>query len=422
MRYACKSLCAATLIAIAGTASAGDIDVMTQNQYVGTDLIGLVTEPDFNAAVIAALQTRAASLPVERAKALAKLIQKRGPALVGLQEVYKFTCIELELPGQRPPNPSDGFGCDNPSIAGAFTDHLQDTLEALGGRYTAAATVVDLNLPDGLVLPDGSPLPVTPPGIPITIDGMTIFLGVIDRDVILARSDVQAAPTPFAAAYCPTQDAGDGCNFAKQGTASAVVTVQIAGNAVPVRVYFTRGFVGVDAVVNGMPYRFVNTHLETRLEGLGAEARSYQSAQAYELRNVLSQFPLAPGQKLLVVGDMNSDPRDPVYPAPPGYEFLGQPPYQQFVAAGFTDTWTMQPSSPKGKGAPISSFTCCQSEDLSNFKSDLYERVDLIFSKAKPRKVPDAQRLGILVGDKTLPKALGLWPSDHASVAARIQY
>lgn len=422
MRHACSLLCAATLLAIAGTASAGDIDVMTQNQYVGTDLIGLVTEPDFNAAVIAALQTRAASLPSERARALAKLIQKRGPALVGLQEAYKFTCLELPLPEQRAPNPHDGFGCDNSSIAGAFTDHLQDTLDALGGRYFAAATVVDLNLPDGLVLPDDSPLPIPLPGIPITIDGMTIFLGVIDRDVILARSGLQVTPTPFAAAYCPTQDVGDGCNFAKAGTASAVVTVQVAGNAVPVKVYFTRGFVGVEAMVNGKSYRFVNTHLETRLEGFGPQGRQYQSAQAYELRTVLSQFPLAPGQTLLLVGDMNSDPRDPVYPAPPGYEFLGQPPYQQFVAAGFTDAWTMQPSSPAGKGAPLSSYTCCQFEDLSNFKSDLYERVDLIFSKTKPRKVPDAKRLGILIGDKTLPKAFGLWPSDHASVAAKIQY
>lgn len=423
MRHAYQSLFAATLLALAGTAAAGEIDVMTQNQYVGNDLIGLVTASDFNAAVIAALQTRAASAPVERARALAKLIHRRGPALVGLQEVYDFTCLELPLPGQRGPDPDDGFGCDNPSIAGAFTDQLQDTLDALGGRYFEAATVVNLNLPDGLVLADDSPLPAPVPGIPVTIDGMTIFLGVIDRDVILARSDVQSAPTPFAAAYCPAQAAGDGCNFARQSTASAVVTVQIPGiGPVPVKVYFTRGFVGVDAIVAGKAYRFVNTHLETRLEGAGPEARAFQSAQAYELLGVLSLFPLAPGQRLLLVGDMNSDPRDAVYPTEPGYEFLGTPPYQQYVAAGLTDVWTRQPAAPKGKGAPLSSFTCCQWEDLSNFKSDLYERVDLIFSATPPRKVPDARILGESIGDKTRPKGKGLWPSDHASVAAKIQY
>jgi hypothetical protein len=411
------------MLSVAGVASAADIDVMTQNQYVGTDLIGLVESDDFNAAVIAALQDRAASLPTERAKALAALIHKRGPGLVGLQEVYKFTC--LEMPPFATQDPDDGKGCDNQSIAGAFTDQLEDTLAALGGKYVEAATVVNLNLPDGLVLPNGSPLPLPEPlpGIPIEIDGMMIFLGVIDRDIILARSDIDYTPVPFAAAYCPTQDAGDGCNYDEQATAYADIGIAVPGaGTVPVRIYFTRGFVGIDATVSGVPYRFVTTHLETRLESVGPAARSFQSAQAFELLTVLDRFPMAPGQKLLVVGDMNSDPRDPVYPTDPGFEFLGTPPYLQFTAAGFTDAWTKQPATPKGKGAPLIDFTCCQLEDLSNVKSDLYERIDLIFSKAPIKKVPDAKLLGESMGDKTLPKSFGVWPSDHASVATRIQY
>ena len=81
-------LLAATALAAAGAASSADVEVMTQNQYVGTDLIALVTEPDFNAAVVDALKNRAESRPAERAKALAALIANRKPALVGLQEVY----------------------------------------------------------------------------------------------------------------------------------------------------------------------------------------------------------------------------------------------------------------------------------------------------------------------------------------------
>lgn len=422
MRHAYQSLCAATLLALAGTASAGEIDVMTQNQYVGTDLIGLVTAPDFNAAAVAALRDRAASLPAERVKALAALIKKRNPHLVGLQEVYQFTCLEMQLPGQQhSPDPDDGFGCDNPAIAGAFTDQLQDTLDALGGKYVEAATVINLNLPAQLGIPGL-------PGIPLTIDGMTVFLGVVDRDVILARADVPTAPIPFAAVYCPDQDAGDGCNYAKDSTASATVTVVIPGvGEVEAEISFTRGFVGVGAMVDGTSYQFVNTHLETRLEGAGPEARSYQSAQAYELLEVLKNLPIAPGQKRLLVGDMNSDPRDPIYPALPGLEFLGIPPYQQYVAAGYADVWTLRPGATTGRGAPLVGASCCQYADLSNHKSDLYERVDLIFSLAKapvppPRKVKDARLLGEVVADKTLPKGNGLWPSDHASVAARIQY
>jgi hypothetical protein len=65
------------MLATLSSAVADKIDVMTQNQYVGTDLIGLVNSDDFNAAVIEALQDRAASLPTERVHALARLILRR---------------------------------------------------------------------------------------------------------------------------------------------------------------------------------------------------------------------------------------------------------------------------------------------------------------------------------------------------------
>jgi hypothetical protein len=36
--------------------------------------------------------------------------------------------------------------------------------------------------------------------------------------------------------------------------------------------------------------------------------------------------------------------------------------------------------------------------------------------------VKEARLLGESVSDKTPPKGLGLWPSDHSSVAARLQF
>ena len=122
-RFALILIVAAAVFA-AGPVASADIEVMTQNQYVGADLIGVVSEPDFNAAAIEFLQIRAASLPSERARALAALIDKRAPALVGLQEVYLFTCVEAV------PIPDDFKGCEDPSFAGAFTDQLADTLAA----------------------------------------------------------------------------------------------------------------------------------------------------------------------------------------------------------------------------------------------------------------------------------------------------
>lgn len=397
----------ACLLATNALAATEQVSVMTQNQYVGTELIGLVTEPDFNAAVVNALEVRAASMPAERAEALAALIGKRAPALVGLQEVYRFTCVDE--------NPNDAYGCQNQAIAGAFTDHLADTLAALGGAYVAAAQVVNLNLPATL------PPPLNAyPGIPIAYDGRLIFVGVVDRDVILARKGVTFTRTPFAAlnainpALC-SRPSADGCNY----FAAAGANLTIPGVPFPVPIRFERGFVGVDALVDGQPYRFVTTHLETRLESLGPAARGFQSAQAYELLNTLGAMQAVEAfGRPLVVGDFNSDPRDPVYPAPPGQPYLGVPPYLQFAAAGLTDAWTMRPGTATASGAPLVGLSCCQDADLGNQQSALYERVDLIWSLAKPSMVMNARLLGEVPADKTPPKGAGLWPSDHASVGA----
>jgi hypothetical protein len=412
MNCAIVRLASACLLAAAGPAGA-DIQTMTQNQYVGTDLIALVTEPDFNAAVIDALETRAASLPGARMVALAGLIAQRAPDLVGLQEVYRFTCIDA--------NPADSSGCQNQAIAGAFTDQLADTLAALGGRYQAAATVINLNLPATLPPPlNGAP------GIPIAYDGQTIYVAVVDRDVVLARTGVPTTPVPFAAlnALSPllcSRPSGDGCNYSE--AASASLQLPIPGLP-PVTVRFERGFVGVDATVGTKPYRFVVTHLETRLESFGPQGRFFQSAQSAELIGTLQVMQSVQAQPAtLLVGDFNSDPRDPVFPVPaPLPAFLGVPPYLQVTGAGFTDAWTQRPGTTSAQGAPLVGLSCCQDADLGNHQSVLYERVDLIFSSPRPLKVKDARLLGEAVGDKTLPKGHGLWPSDHASVAATLQF
>jgi hypothetical protein len=92
------------------------------------------------------------------------------------------------------------------------------------------------------------------------------------------------------------------------------------------------------------------------------------------------------------------------------------------VGSGYTDAWTLRPGASTGKGAPLVGFSCCQDEDLGNHKSKHYERIDLIFSLEPPARVKEARLLGESVSDKTPPKGLGLWPSDHSSVAARLQF
>ena len=57
MKSRLAPLFAASLFAIAGTASSAEIDVMAQNQYLGTDLTPVITSPPelISERVIAAL-------------------------------------------------------------------------------------------------------------------------------------------------------------------------------------------------------------------------------------------------------------------------------------------------------------------------------------------------------------------------------
>lgn len=180
-----------------------------------------------------------------------------------------------------------------------------------------------------------------------------------------------------------------------------------------------RGWVGVDATVGGKDYRFVDTHLEVQRPD-GTDASSIvQALQAAELIQVLAAS-TPPSQSLIVVGDINSSPEDPIIPNPtqpnpfpPPFDLLIIPPYTQLAGSGYTDAWDLRPGNVPG-------FTCCQLDDLSNMKSILDERIDVIFSVEVPKKVKKARVLGAKVSDKSGP--FGLWPSDHGQVAAELQF
>jgi hypothetical protein len=371
------------------------IRVMTQNQYLGADLEPLVTAPDpaaFNEALVFVLQTIGASNYPERVQKLAQTIAKSGADLVGLQEMWAFNCAATS---PTIPEPCSLFGP-------AFNDHLEATLEALhdiNADYYAAATVQNLTIEDV-----GFPVP----GIPVFLDNdgtPDVFITVLDRDVILARSKVVATPVSFD---CPRRSL-DGCNF------ETVAMTSIGG--IPLNI--ERGFVAVDAVIKGNAYRFVNTHLEVRFPDPSNQFSRYiQSAQASELMGTLAFQPAPPNSKLLVVGDINSDPDDP-YPSPTSGPFLT--PYQQFVSGltlngawisdAYTDVWTLKRKQRPG-------LTCCEDADLRNAVSNNDRRVDMIFSLLVPKKVK-ARVLNTKPRNKT---ASGLWPSDHATVVAKLKF
>jgi len=362
--------------------------VMTRNQYLGAEIQSLAAAPDppaFFAALREALIQIAENNFPERARALAREIADTRPDIVGLQEVWDF-----QINGDNGPPP--------------FVDHLAETLaalEELGTPYVAVASVRNLDLT--------VPADLSGDGVP------DAAVTTIDRDVILVRkalADAGAAvPVPLSA-FCerPSADLGPGCNYR---------VVLVAPTPLG-PVAFERGYVAVDLTVKGETYRFVNTHLEVELpDPRQPMSRLVQAVQATELKAILEAV-TPPGLPLIVVGDINSSPVDPLFPDPVAGPFV--PPYRQFVqgktydgrdAPGgpWIDTWTLRPGRPPG-------YTSGQAEDLRNPVSMLSKRIDIVFTREPPARVK-----ANLVGDSPEDKTpSGLWPSDHAGVWTRLWF
>ncbi len=361
-------LCLSVFILVPMSVSAATsqgITVMTRNLFIGADLVPVIsaqTPEEFLSAAQDALAQAAANNFPERARSLAAEIVEKKPHLVGLQEVYNFT--------------RNGSNSQPP-----FRDHLKDLMNALaaqGVHYRVAAVVkeMDIQVPLG-----------------------DLLLGLTDRDVILARSDVATSIVPVALSGC--RASMDGCNYQV-----------VAGITSPIgEITVERGFVAVDAMIGSSLVRFVNTHMEEREMDPGNPnpySQIFQSAQAFELVSVLAGLPNPQGAPVVVVGDINSSQQDKTSTVGP-YTIV--PPYKQFVGAGYTDTWPLRPGAPAG-------LTCCQSTDLLNQYSSLYERVDVIFTSRPP-----VGRVKVnLVGNDEVDKTpSGLWPSDHAGVLTRLE-
>lgn len=163
----------AALIFVAGTADAGKplrqfqagpLTVMTQNLYVGGDILLPLAVPPAQfpeAAALVIQQIIATNFP-ERATVLADAMLARRPDLIGLQEVYVVrVCLQVA-----------------PTICPLDQDYLElllDDLNAAGPLYREASTVTNINLTN---------LPAELP------DGTAVLVSITDRDVILARAGV----------------------------------------------------------------------------------------------------------------------------------------------------------------------------------------------------------------------------------------
>jgi hypothetical protein len=358
-----------------------DVEVMTQNQYVGANLFPLIpalksgNPAIINTALVGVIKTMSANRTVDRVKALSDEILARKPHLVGIQEAWLIWC-----------EPHDAAPCTNPEFAGAWGDHLALTEYFLQGAYQKAAYIQNF-------------------AFQYDFRDSQNNLGtviVVDRDATFVRSGVPyvakipGTDYPCLAPFVP----GKGCTF------NVNTPLDFVGDPNP-ETYIFHGFLVVDATIAGKVYRFVNTHLENGYEDDFPGV--IQSAQAAQIIEALAATPM--DRKLIIVGDMNSDPSDAVDPASP----IQATPYMLFAAAGLFDVWLYRPGDVLG-------LTCCQDEALLNRESMLMRRIDLIYSREMPRAVRDARLIGEVAADRLGPPGRSLWPTDHASVAAGIRF
>jgi hypothetical protein len=171
------------------------------------------------------------------------------------------------------------------------------------------------------------------------------------------------------------------------------------------------GYVSVDAIVRGLPLRFVSVHLIPNLTTI-----LLHTQELLKLAADTTTLPLVFG------GDFNTTADDPSHPAYVIYQTLiNERPNGD---AGLTDAWKLlHPNQP--------GFTCCQDPDLLNKRSNLDlapcppgslattcpHRIDLILFRGLAG-VANMKVFGDLPPDRT---PSGLWPSDHAGIVATLR-
>jgi endonuclease/exonuclease/phosphatase family metal-dependent hydrolase len=318
------------------------VRVMTRNLYLGADLA-----PIYSADTLEELATKAAQqfqmvqatdFP-SRARMLAAEIKDADPDVIGLQEASLWKKGDLGV--------LDGPITPATTVVYDYLSLLQAALTSQGDPYTVAVTqfTADGEVPTAL--------------------GYDVRL--TQRNAILVKAGL--APDELSIAN-PTG-----------GLYNTYLSFTAAGFPVQDR----RGWLSVDVTANKRTFRFVDTHLDSTVPAIA-------TAQANELLN----GPLIATVPVVLAGDLNSGPEDPV----PGA-------YARFISASFTDTWVQSNGSTPGP-------TCCNVENLLNPVPTLTTRSDQILTRPRVG-VGLVKRTGIDPDNRT---SSGLWPSDHAGVLA----
>lgn len=276
---------------------------MTRNLYLGADVTeALSLIPDMPAAAQSLWDQVAATDFTARVPLLAREAAAAKPAVIGIQEATTWEC--------RPSATSA------PTVVYDFTAQFLEATAKAGTPYVLASH-------DGVTAYNPS---FSIPAIPYvtTVDDEATFeplfgtqsaaCGFVIGDALAVRADLA-------------------------GSVLAVGTVEYQSSSaiVPLVMDVVRGYAWADVRIGATPVRFVTTHLESSWK---PDAVPLSAVQARQLVDDLASVTMP----LVVMGDFNSDPRDPRDPkANPG----GQPetgaacPAQSGKDATCSAFWTM---------------------------------------------------------------------------------
>ena len=354
-------------------AGSPSLEILTWNVYVGASLEDILlaeTETDFLLAVMAAWAEVQATNFEERAEALADQIVARAPHLIGLQEVTLFRRqspgdLALVAAGFIPPEAAQ----DAEDVELDYLSLLLDALADRGFVYQVASMSENMDLEVPLLT--GAPIP----------DDMRLT----DYDVILVRDDVDWNPASAA-----------------NGNFQAAMPVSVAGTDL----VLPRGWASIDFTFKGLPYRFLTTHLEPADIAPGVVLPELAQLQAFQLAELMGVMDLSP-HPVIVAGDFNS-----------AADGSTTTPYQDMLNAGFVDAWTT--GRPLGDG-----YTSNQAGDLMNPASTLFHRIDFVFYRDEHTRAGGNFQGSIhidRIGEEQIDRTpSGLWPSDHAGLAAELR-
>lgn len=209
-----------------------------------------------------------------------------------------------------------------------------------------------------------------PPTPGLILPGTFLCVQVFNDNVTLARTDLD--PDKF---QWSNAQSGQFANFVSLPTPIGVVPLP-------------RVWSSLDVNFNGRGFRFINTHLES----FDPSIRELQGAE-------LRAGPASTALPVVIAMDSNAQ----AFPLPQDAT------YSDFLAAGYGDAWAeVFPADP--------GLTCCQAQLVNNPVSQLSQRIDLILTRGGV----EAQNAAIFGADASSKTAGGLWPSDHAAVAAQL--